>query len=135
MCVHPRPTVQTRRPASRARVSVQVQRQENAKVPAKGCQERASISLTHGRVSPLVLCRLSTDWMKPTPLERAICFTWLMGLNGNHHNGLDENPFHGGLWLRRKKPGDEDPGLHQSSTHSSWWLKVDVSSDSACCVR
>ena len=96
---------------------------------------REGISLTHGRVSPFVLCRLSTDWMKPTPLERAICFTWLMGLNGNHHSGLDENPFHGGMWLRREKPGDKSPGHHQSFIHSCWWLKVNVSSDSAHCVH
>ena len=57
---------------------------------------REGISLTHGRVNPFVLCRLSTDWMKPTPLERATCFTWLTGLNGNHHSGLNGN-HHSGL--------------------------------------
>lgn len=62
------------------RANVSVQKQEKTDIPAQGIQTEGN-PLYLGESLPFVLFRPSTDWIRPTTLERSICFTQPIDLN------------------------------------------------------
>lgn len=59
----------------RTNVSAQVPSQEDSPRPSPKAVRQEEFSLIQERISLFVLFKASTDWMRPTTLGRAICFT------------------------------------------------------------